>query len=279
MRKIRTCKNARMNTGSSACKIDWGKVKGAILIEHGHKLTAEITAESLAESCHADRPDRIYPVFPFFEYAKNGGEPQVSAIGYGANQYNGLNAQTDTFTLGRFDEMLNMQLLKGAGKEWDVYYWNSDNMLIGYNDGTDILAGIPMSTVYPTVTPFATSGAKSTMTVSFCHTDAEDSQKNFDFIQLDINPKNCLIGLVDVVFEKTQGENSYRLIEQVGGYDRTEEFGSLIAAGAAEIMNNVTSATYTDGIFVVVPKAGAAPSLKAPSLLFEKGIKGIEQGV
>ena len=27
-----------------------------------------------------------------------------------------------------------------------------DNMLIGYNDDTDILAGIPMSTVYPTVT-------------------------------------------------------------------------------------------------------------------------------
>ena len=62
-----------------------------------------------------------------------------------------------------------------------------------------------------------------------------------------------------------------------GGYDRTEEFGSLIADGAAEIMNNVTSATYSDGIITIVSKAGAVPSLKAPSVLFEKGIKGIEQ--
>lgn len=40
-------------------------------------------------------------------------------------------------------------------------------MLIGYNDDTDILAGIPMSTVYPTVTQYPTSSAKSAMTVSF----------------------------------------------------------------------------------------------------------------
>ena len=43
MRKIRTCKGSRMNTGSSACSIDWKKVKGAILAEHGVKLPADIT--------------------------------------------------------------------------------------------------------------------------------------------------------------------------------------------------------------------------------------------
>ena len=46
---------------------------------------------------------------------------------------------------------------------------------------------------------------------------------------------------------------------------------------AAEVMNNVTSATYSDGIITIVPKAGAVPSLKAPSVLYEKGIRGIEQ--
>lgn len=35
-------------------------------------------------------------------------------------------------------------------------------------------------------------------------------------------------------------------------------------------MNNVTSATYSDGIITIVPKAGAVPSLKAPSVLYEK---------
>lgn len=277
MRKIRTCKGSRMNTGSSACSIDWKKVKGAILAEHGVKLPADITGEKLLELCHADRPGRIYPIFPFLEYAKNGGEPQGNAVGYGASEYNGLSAQTDTFTLKKFDEVLNAQLLKCANKGWDVYFWNQDNMLIGYNDDTDILAGIPMSTVYPTVTQYPTSSAKSAMTVSFSHEDVEDSQLHFDYVQLDFNPKNFVKGLVDVVFQKLEAENTYKIVEVVGGYDRTEEFGSLIADGAAEVMNNVTSATYSDGIITIVPKAGAVPSLKAPSVLYEKGIRGIEQ--
>lgn len=279
MRKLRTCKGAQFNTGGSACKIDWGKVKGAIMVKPGTKLPAGMTSEELAELCHADRPGRIYPIFPIYEYAKNGGDPQVSAIGYGGSQFNGLNAQTDTFTLERFDEILNAQLLKCANKGWNVYFWNGDNLLIGYNDGTDLLAGIPMSTVYPTVTQFPTSGAKSTMTVSFCHEDAEDSQLNFDYIQLDFNPKNFLMGLVEVVFAKTEGENTYKLFEKFGAYDRTEEFGALIADGAVEVLNNVTSATYADGVITIVPKVGATPTLKAPSVLFEKGIKGIEQVV
>ena len=100
---------------------------------------------------------------------------------------------------------------------------------------------------------------------------------HFDYVQLDFNPKNFVKGLVDVVLQKLEAENTYKIVEVVGGYDRTEEFGSLIADGAAEVMNNVTSATYSDGIITIVPKAGAVPSLKAPSVLYEKGIRGIEQ--
>ncbi len=110
MRKTRICDSAEMNTGGSACSVDWGKIKGAIIVEHGKKLPADLTPEKLAELCHADRPDRIYPILTFVEYAKSGGEAQVSAVGYGSNQYNGLNAQTDTFTLPRFDEILNAEL-------------------------------------------------------------------------------------------------------------------------------------------------------------------------
>ena len=153
----------------------------------------------MEKKCHADRPGRIYPIHTFVEYAKNGGEAQVSAVGYGANQYNGLNAQTDTFTLPRFDEILNAELLRCANKEWDVYFWDSNRMLIGYNDGTDILAGIPMSTVYPGATPFSTSSAKSSMTVNFCHMDAEDSQLNFDYLKLEFNPANVIKGLTEVM--------------------------------------------------------------------------------
>lgn len=279
MRKIRTCKSAQLNTGSSACKIDWSKVVGGILVEPGTKLPEDITGEKLAELCHAKRPERILPISPFLEYAKNGGEAQVNAVGYGPNQYNGLNAQTDTFTLGRFDEVLNAQLLKCASKEWNAYFWNKDYMLIGYNDGTDLLAGIPMSTIYPTSTQFPTSGAKSTMTVSFCHMDAEDSQLHFDYIPLEFNPKSFLKGLVNVKLEKQTAANQYKIVEEIGGYDRTEEFGKLVADKAAEVMNNVTSATYADGVITIVAKDSGVPSLKSPDVLFENGIKGIEQVV
>ena len=39
------------------------------------------------------------------------------------------------------------------------------------------------------------------------------------------------------MFQKLEAENTYKIVEVVGGYDRTEEFGSLIADGAAEVMN------------------------------------------
>lgn len=274
MRKTRICDSAEMNTGGSACSVDWGKIKGAIIVEHGKKLPADLTPEKLAELCHADRPERIYPVLTFVEYAKSGGEAQVSAVGYGPNQYNGLNAQTDTFTLGRFDEMLNAELLRCANKQWDVYYWDSNKMLIGYNDGTDILAGIPMSAIYPSSTPFSTSGAKSTMTVNFAHFDAEDSQLNFDYVKLDFNPGNVIKGLTEVMLvEETSGK--YKIVECIGGYDRTAEFADALSTGAAEVFTGVASASYENGLITITPGEGEI-SVKQPSVLYTNDIKWVE---
>ena len=274
MRKTRICDSAEMNTGGSACSVDWGKIKGAIIVEHGKKLPADLTPEKLAELCHADRPERIYPVLTFVEYAKSGGEAQVSAVGYGPNQYNGLNAQTDTFTLGRFDEMLNAELLRCANKQWDVYYWDSNKMLIGYNDVTDILAGIPMSAIYPSSTPFSTSGAKSTMTVNFAHFGAEDSQLNFDYVKLDFNPGNVIKGLTEVMLvEETSGK--YKIVECIGGYDRTAEFADALSTGAAEVFTGVTSASYENGLITITPGEGEI-SVKQPSVLYTNDIKWVE---
>ncbi len=276
MRKTRTCDSAEMNTGGSACSVDWGKIKGAIIVEHGKKLPAELTPGKLAELCHADRPDRIYPVLTFVEYAKSGGEAQISAVGYGPNQYNGLNAQTDTFTLARFDEMLNAELLRCANKQWDVYYWDSNKMLIGYNDGTGELAGIPMSAVYPGSTPFSTSGAKSSMTVNFAHLDAEDSQLNFDYLKLDFNPGNVVRGLTKVMFVEATS-NKYKILELVGGYDRTAEFADALSTNAEHVFTGVTSVSYDNekGLLTVTPGEGAI-SIKQPSVLYTKDIKWIE---
>lgn len=276
MRSIRTCESAILNTGGSLCKIDWGRVKGCIIVEYGQKLPAELTKEKLEELCHADRPARIYPILDFVEYAKSGGEPQVNPVGYGASQYNGMSAETETFTLPRFDETLNAKLLKCATMEWDVYFYD-EKFLYGYNDGTDLLAGMPMSTIYPTVTPFSTSSAKSSMTVSFCHTDIEDTLMHLDFTKIDFNIKNALKGLTEVALVSKEA-NKYKLLEKVGGYDLTGLFGDAIAKAAATVMNGVTSATYADGIITIVPADGGGfVSLKSPSVLYENNIKYIEE--
>ena len=52
MKKIRTCAGTHINSGSSACKIDWSKVKGAILVEPGTKLPDDVTAEKLLSLIH-----------------------------------------------------------------------------------------------------------------------------------------------------------------------------------------------------------------------------------
>ena len=47
--------------------------------------------------------------------------------------------------------------------------------------------------------------------------------------------------------------------------------------GFSEAVNLGIYKAVKDGVITIVPKAGAVPSLKAPSVLYEKGIRGIEQ--
>ena len=54
MRKIRSCTNAQLNTGISKCPPEFGKMKGAILVEPGTKLPEDLTGDKLEELCHAD---------------------------------------------------------------------------------------------------------------------------------------------------------------------------------------------------------------------------------
>ena len=74
MRQTRQCADAQLSTGVSKCQPDFGKMKGAIITEHGTKLPADLTADKLEELAHEDRPGRIYGVGEFVEYAKEGGE-------------------------------------------------------------------------------------------------------------------------------------------------------------------------------------------------------------
>lgn len=274
MRPTRNCFQADFNSGKSGCPIDYGKIKGAIIVPAGEKLPAGFDGDDLREACHADVPNRIYPVITFVEYAKNGGEPQVSAVGYGPNKVTGINAQTDTFTLDEVDYGLNAELLKSKNVKRDVYYFDENGVVYGVNDGTDVLAGIPMACIYPTIVPHPTSSAKESLTVSFCHVDAEKSQQNYDFITTDFHLEDSLIGLVPVELVK-DGDNKYHIVEKIGGYDRTAEFGPAVATKASSVIDGISAATYADGALTLTVTQDATPALKAPSALYDNGIEGI----
>lgn len=280
MRKIRNCTGSYLNTGVSKCQLDPENVKGAILVPHGTKLPAEVTADKARELCHADRPGRIYPILPFVEYAKNGGEAQVSANGYGSSRMTGISALTFTFTMDKFYPELNASLVKTANTAWDVYFYDGKNVLYGMNDGTDLLAGIPMSTVYTNPTPHPTSSASATMEVSFAIEDARDYYENLDFVKLDFKLGRSLVGLTPVELVKTDTTgNDYKLVEKTGGYDLTSTYGPLLAEKANLLNGSTTGATYNaDAATLTIATSGSTvPSLKAPSVLYEAGIEGIEQ--
>lgn len=282
MRQLRQCTSSQLNTGVSKCPIDFGKMKGAILTEPGMKLPALLTGEQLEKMAHADRPERIYGIVLFTEYAKNGGEIQTAANGYGGEEITGVSARKDTYTLDRFYPELHAALTKCGNKAWDVYFFDEDGVLYGINDGTDVLAGYPMANVYSDATPHPTSSAKATMSVTFSHEDAKLSITAFDYIQLPFNPRKLTLGLTAVQLEATEEKGSdYKLFETVGGNDITAIYGPIIAESGNAVVEGATSAiSYNESkktLTIASASDGAAISLKAPSVLFENNIKGIEQ--
>ncbi|ROT10437.1 hypothetical protein ED388_04765 [Muribaculaceae bacterium Isolate-007 (NCI)] len=279
MRPIRTCENAQFSAGVSKCYLDMNKVKGAILVPAGTKLLAEITGEALKKLCHASRSERIYPIFPFVEYAKNGGEAQVNDNGYGGAQSTGVSSRTDALTLDKFYPELNSSMLRCMNMKFDVYYWDEKYVLYGENDGTDILAGFPLSTIYPTGVPHPTSSGAASLIANFAFADARASMENLDFRKLDFNPARFLIGLTTVQLVKADSSgNAYKLIEKTGGYDLTPTFGKLIS-DSPNLISGVSAATYDEDsqTLTLTVTSGATPKLKAPETLFEAGVEGIEQ--
>ena len=275
MRNIRNCTGGNLDTGVSKCPIDLANIVGAIVVEPGTNFPTSPTATSLETLCHADRPNRIMPILNFVEYAKDGGEPNVSAVGYGGNQVTNISARTDTFTLDKFYPDLAAALSKSMNKKFEVFYFDENNVVYGLQNG-DNLRGFPITSLYPTVTPHPTSSNPATLTVSFAFENARDAIEEFDFIELDFNLKNCLYGLTAVELVNIS-TNSYKIIEKHGGLNVTSKFGSTIATAPTAALNNVTAATYdseTESLTLTVTQ-NTTPSLKAPSALYTAGIKGI----
>lgn len=277
--KIRTCKSNALSTGVSACPYDREKIIMAIVVAHGQKLPEELSGDIIEELCHADRPARIMPIGQFVEYAKSGGEPNVTAVGYGPNQVSDVSALTDTFTMGVYNDVLARTLSKTMNTLFDVYFVDKNNVLYGMEDGTDYLAGFPMASVYPTITQFPSSGAKATLLVNFCYQDARIAFENTNFEQLDFNATSFVYGLTPVKFYKVE-DNKYKLLEAIGGLDRTAEFGELIAkTPSTALKGNTTGVTYDAESETITVASDSEPQLKSPAELFTAGIKGIEQAI
>ncbi len=284
MRQLRTCDTAQFNTGVTKCEIDFAKIRGAIIVPYNTKLPKELTAEKLETLAHAEPLQRVYGIDRFVEYAKNGGEAQTAANGYGPEEFTGFSARKDTFTRQKFSPELHASITGHAHIPCGVYFFDENKVLYGLNDGTEELAPFPMSTVYSDATPHPTSSAKSTMSITFAYEDAMEAVVGFDFIKLDFDPRKLTLGLTKVYLKRVSNKigvtgNVYKLYEAVGGLDVTSIYGPLIVtAGETVLDGKVTAVTYDDAneTLIIAADDNDTPNLKSPAVLYENGIKGIE---
>lgn len=272
MNNIRKCAGlSTFNTGNSKCPFDPGKIKAIILAMRGNKI-ADWSADALEAACHADRPNRIYPIKTIVEYAPSGGEAQTSAVGYGPTKVTGYSAKVDTWTLEEMDFSLKANLAKAKNVAFDAYLVDENNVVYGVNDGTEILAGIPLSGVYPGGQDWDSSGTDANLTVTTMFKDYEKYLKTAGIHACDFDVVESLKGLVYVEF--VQSGDGFKLVEHFGGLDVTEFYGEALVSGASTALPDATGVSYTDGVLSGVT---ASTKLAAPSVLQTAGIVGIEQ--
>lgn len=264
---------ATFNTGSSVCVLDPGKVKAIILTIHGHKLPEDKTADAIEAACHADRPERIFPIKTIVEYAPSGGEAQTSATGYGPTKITGYSAKNDVWTLQDYDASLKANIMAAKNVAFDAYFVDENNIVYGMNDGTEYLAGIPLSGVYSGGQDWDSSGTEANLTVATMFKDYEKYIKSADVSAYNFDVVEALKGLVYVELKSLES-GKYKLVEHFGKLDITEHYGELLAKNATTALgvSDSPAASYADGVITV----SGNPKLAKPSVLQGLGITGIE---
>ena len=278
MSRIRSCASNSFFTGKSVCEIDYDKIKYLLLTKHGVKLQYD-TLDNLRAMCHADLPNRAYGFPQIVNWEPNGGEVQTSQVGYGPTVYIGVSARTDAFTVDKFRHYLRAEILKNVDEEFDMYLIDAKNNLYGLNDGTDELAGIPV-TIYPSGNDHPGASDKASLAVNVSYVDVEEYMMKLDVVPLDYAARSAVYGLMPVTLEKVGSTgNNYKLVEYYGKGDATAKFGELISDNVASVLNGATAATYdatNNYITVTLASDSTAPTLKAASVLEANGIYGIE---
>jgi hypothetical protein len=280
MSRIRNCKTSSFFSGQSVCEIDYDKIRGMVLVEHGSTLDYTSLA-NLRSACHADLPNRAYGFPAIINWEPSGGEAQVSQVGYGPNAYNGMSARTDAFTLDAFRHYLRAQILNNANKVWDMYLIDGRNNLYGLSvSDSDTLAGIPV-TIYPSGNDHAGASDKAQLIVNVVYQDVEDYMMRLDVVPLDFEALTAIYGLMPVTLEKQGSSGSnYKVVEYYGKGDATAKYGALLAGtNATSVMDDISAATYdatNNVISVTLAQNATAPVLKKASVLCTNGIYGIE---
>lgn len=264
----RNCASSTFFSGTSGCEIDHSKIKSAILVKRGFKLTAAMiaSATALLAACHSGN---VFVIKTFVEYAKNGGDPNTSAVGYGGEKVNGYSAMQDQFTLEDYSEALAANIASLGNAKFDVYYVDEDNNIFGYDDGTDVLAGFPLNYVSCSATPYSASGSQATLVVNFAHKDTKKALEHANYQHVDFDVVDALVGLMAVDIVKVSA-TTYKVVEHVGGYDVTPLFGS--ASTLTNVFVGATSASYANGVVTV--SNWSSPKLGEPSALHTAGIDG-----
>lgn len=280
MSRLRTCKSDSFFTGQSVCEIDYSRIRGMVLVEHGTTLNYESLSD-LRAACHADLPDRAYGLPPIINWEPNGGEAQVSQIGYGPNSFNGMSPRTDALTLDAFRHYLRAQILNNANKVFDMYLFDDKKQVYGLNvSGSDTLAGIPV-TIYPSGNDHAGASDKASLVVNVVYQDVEDYVKRLDVVPLDYEVLTAIYGLmpVELVKQGSTGSN-YKVVEKYGSADATAKYGALLAGtNATNCMDDITAASYNaqDNVISITLATGkTAPVLKKASSLCTAGVYGIQ---
>ena len=99
------------------------------------------------------------------------------------------------------------------------------------NDGTEYLAGIPLSGVYPGGQDWDSSGTEANLTVATMFKDYEKYIKSADVSAYKFDVVEALKGLVYVEL-KSMESGKYKLVEHFGKLDITEHYGELLAKNA-----------------------------------------------
>lgn len=278
MTRIRNCTGANFFTGKSVCEIDYDKVKALVLVKHGVKLDYE-SLTAIRTACHADVPNRAYGFPTIINWEPNGGEAQTSQVGYGPNSYNGMSARTDALTLDRYRHYLRAQILRNVDEVFDMYLIDLKNNLYGLDDGTETLAGVPV-TIYPSGNDHPGASDKASLVVNVVYQDVEDYIMRLDVVPLGFNALSAVYGLMPVTLEKVgESGNNYKIVEYFGKGDATAKYGALIADNASNVLTGATAATYdaaSNLITITLASGTTAPALKGASVLATNGIYGIE---